>query len=103
MLDKGKSPQKGCVPGAWIDAALDDVHAGLVQLASLGQITLPEGLDWTQGAAGKTLANGEISGYTFYLRIQDARSSHGFSVRQFRKVGRQGGKVGLEQHRGGQG
>ena len=105
MLDKGKSPkspQKGCVRGPWIYAELDDVNAALVQLVSARQITLPEELRWTRDS-GKILPNGEVSGYTHYLRIKDAQSSHEFNVRQFRKVGSQRGKVGLEQHRGGPG
>ena len=105
MLDKGKSPkspQKGCVQGPWIYAELDDVNAALVQLVSARQITLPEELRWTRDS-GTIPPNGEVSGYTHYLRIKDAQSSHEFNVRQFRKVGSQRGKVGLEQHRGGPG
>ena len=102
MLDKGKSPkspQKGCVPGPWIYAELDDVHLALAHLVSLGQITLPDGVNWEQGAPGKALPNGEVPGYTHYLRIADARTPRTFSVRQFRKEGSQRGKVGLEYHR----
>ena len=61
MPDKGKSPQKGCVQGPWIDAELDDVHAALAQLVSTEQITLPEELRWTQDS-GTILTNGEVSG-----------------------------------------
>ena len=99
MLDKGKSPkspQKGCVQGPWIYAELDDVNAALVQLVSARQITLPEELRWTRDS-GTILPNGGVSGYTHYLRIQDARSEYTFNVRQFRRVGTQRGKVGLEQ------
>ena len=102
MPDKGKSPQKGCVQGPWIDAELDDVHAALAQLVSTEQITLPEELRWTRDS-GTILPNGGVSGYTHYLRIQDARSEYTFNVRQFRRVGTQRGKVGLEHHRGGAG
>jgi hypothetical protein len=104
MLDKGKSPkspQKGCVRGPWIDAELDDVHAALAQLVSTEQITLPDELRWTRDSG--TIRKGEVSGYTHYLRIQDARSGYAFNVRQFRRVGTQRGKVGLEHHRGGAG